>query len=284
MSGVLSSLSLLERISPALAAEIVWRAWRTPRKPRTMGRDAVPVMDLAEESTVDIAGRRIALYRWGAGPRVILLVHGWEGRASDFAQIVRELRSSDRTILALDAPGHGKSSGKRTIVIDYGEVITKVTRRFGPLDAVVSHSLGTPSVAAAVGNGLTADRFVSISGVADLAALVPKFCEILGVGPGTVSRVRTRVEDRVFGGNRGVWAQYSAASSSFPASAPLLAIHDRSDRMVSVDDAAALADAHGPDTKTVLTDGLGHYKILSADSVLDEVSAFLDARVGLITR
>ena len=52
-------------------------------------------------------------------------------------------------------------------------------------------------------------------------------------------------------------------------------IHDRSDRMVPAVDATLLADAHGPLTRFVMTEGLGHYRILGADAVLDDVSSFL---------
>ncbi|HEU4849863.1 MAG TPA: alpha/beta hydrolase [Terrimesophilobacter sp.] len=277
MPALLNSLPVLDRLAPRLAAEIVWRLWRTPRRSRSLTAGAARVMELAGRSTMLIAGRRIATYRWGSGPRVVLLVHGWEGRASDFAPIVRELRSPERTILAVDAPGHGNSSGRRTTVIDYAEVLAEVARRHGRLEAVVSHSLGTPAVAAATRHGLRADRYVSIGGVADLDRLVPTFCEAVGVHPSTAERVRTRIENRVFNGNREVWAQYSATGSPLPASAPLLVIHDRSDRTVPVVDAALLADAHGPLTRVVVTEGLGHHRTLGADAVLDDVSSFLGA-------
>ena len=293
MAVLLNSLPLLDTVAPRLAAEIVWRLWRTPRRPRPLNARDSLVMELATRSTMAIAGRRIATYHWGSGPRVVLLVHGWEGRAADFAQLVRELRSPARTIIAVDAPGHGRSSGRRTTVIDYGSVLAEVARRHGRLEAVVSHSLGTPSVAAATHHGLHADRYVSISGVADLARLVPKFCEALGVSPSTVARVRPRIEKNVFARNLDVWAQYSAPRNPHPPPtppgrfkppaagrgprAPLLVIHDLADRMVPVADAAVLADAHGPLTRVVTTEGLGHHRILSANRVLDDVSAFLGA-------
>lgn len=283
MSAVLNALPFLERLDPRIAAEVVWRAWRTPRKPRATAERAEWVMALADESLEHISEHRIATYRWGSGPRIVLLVHGWDGRASDFAAIVRELRSSDRTILALDAPGHGKSSGKRTTVIDYGSVLAELAARRGPFEAVVSHSLGTPAVAAAAAGGLAAGRYVSISGVANLEALVPRFCELLGVGSATSTRTRSRIEDRVFDGDRDVWARYSADRNHVPESAPLLVIHDRGDRMIPFADSASLAEAHGPLTRMIATEGFGHSRILGADSVLDEVADFLDVRAAVPT-
>jgi len=280
VSAVVSSLSLLEKVAPRLTSEILWRVWRTPRKPRAISATVLPVMDLAQQERSRIAGHDLALYRWGSGPRVVLLVHGWEGRASDFAPIVRELQSRERTIIALDAPGHGNSSGKRTNVIDYGTVLAELAGRFERLEAVVSHSVGTPSVAAAVGNGLTADRFVSISGVATLSNLVTTFCRALRVPESMEERVRTRIEDRVFNGDRTIWSRYSAAQSPFPAESPVLIVHDRADRMVGFSEAGALAHAHGGVNRMLATEGLGHSRILAADLVLDEILAFLDGSVA----
>ena len=48
--------------------------------------------------------------------------------------------------------------------------------------------------------------------------------------------------------------------------------------MIDVGESAMLADAHGPDTRVVTTEGLGHNRILTADVVLDEVASFLDVR------
>ena len=148
--------------------------------------------------------------------------------------------------------------------------------KFGPLEAVVSHSLRTPSVATAIRNGLRVERYVSISGVADLGNLVPRFCDILGMRPVTVSRVRTLIEDRVFDGDKDVWAHYSAGRSPLPAACQLLVVHDRQDRMIDVRESTLLTDAHGPNTRVVTTEGLGHNRILSADTVLDEIASFLD--------
>lgn len=276
MSVLLKSLPLLERIAPQLTTEFVWRAWRTPRKPRAVSPGAEPVMELARESREGIAGHQIALYRWGSGPRVTLLVHGWEGRASDFAPIVRELRSRERTIIALDAPGHGKSSGRRTNVIDYGAVLADLASRYGRFEAVISHSLGTPAAAAATHRGLAADGFISISGLADLTPLVPLFCRALGLSPAMSDRVRERLEDRVFDGDREVWQRYSAAQKPLPPESPLLIIHDRADRMIPFGDAERLAHAHLGKNRILATDGLGHSRILAADAVLDAVLDFLD--------
>lgn len=270
-----SLLRRLERVSPSLAAELVFQRWRTPRAPRAPRADAQLVMDDAVAKGVRVRQHRIATYRWGSGPHVVLLVHGWEGRASDFTPMVRELRSRKRTIIALDAPGHGASTGRRTTIPDYGLVLADLARGLGRCEAVLSHSFGTPAVALATRHGLAAERYVSISGVAQIGNLVTTFCDALGVSGETSARVRVLAENRAFAGDRSIWERLSAAQNPLPAASPLLAIHDRNDHMISFDDAGVLARAHGTNTRLLATEGFGHSRILGADPVLDAVAEFL---------
>lgn len=272
---MLSSLSRVERVSPALAANLVFSRWSTPGRPRAARREASFVMQDATYERVSLGRHTIATYRWGSGPNVILLAHGWEGRAADFAPIVRELRSNARTIIALDAPGHGRSSGKRTTVPEYGAVLAELARQHGHLAAVVSHSFGTPAVASATREGLTADRFVSISGVALLHNLVATYCTALGLSDNTAARMRTIAERRAFHGDRTIWDRLSAPASPLPVNSPLLVVHDRSDKLVSFEESSVLAEAHGAKTEFLATEGLGHSRILAADEVLDAVCDFL---------
>ncbi len=275
VSSLLTLLPKLERSVPALAAELALARWRTPRPPREPRAEAQYVLDDADMRTHRIAGRRIATYRWGSGPDVVLLVHGWEGRASDFAPIVHELRSRNRTIIGLDAPGHGRSSGRRTTVPEYGSILAELARTVGHLEAVVSHSFGTPAVAVATGLGLSAERFVSLSGVAEMGNLISTYCGALGLTDTTASRMRVLAENRMFHGDRSVWDRLSAPRSPLPEGSPLLIVHDRDDLTVAFSESEVLARAHGSATRVLATEGLGHSRILRADLVLEAVADFL---------
>ena len=101
-------------------------------------------------------GRRVVSYEWGSGSSVVLLVHGWRGRASQFASLIRELRYEGHTIVAFDAPASGDSEGTRTDAADYLDVMRALQSRYGAFSGVVGHSFGSLVGLAAIHEGLAA--------------------------------------------------------------------------------------------------------------------------------
>ena len=51
---------------------------------------------------------RVRAWQWGEGPPV-LLVHGWEGHAAQFAGFIPRLLEQGFSAVAFDAPAHGQS-------------------------------------------------------------------------------------------------------------------------------------------------------------------------------
>ncbi|MGV9195387.1 alpha/beta hydrolase [Microbacterium sp. MC2] len=68
---------------------------------------------------VDGAGAEVVTYEWGDGDRTVVLIHGWNGRASQFATLARELVAEGYRVVAFDAPAHGASSGRHTYIHDW---------------------------------------------------------------------------------------------------------------------------------------------------------------------
>jgi alpha-beta hydrolase superfamily lysophospholipase len=75
----------------------------------------------------------------------VLLVHGWSGRGTQLFKIADELLKQGYSTISFDAPAHGKSPGKTTIMVDFITTI-EINKQFGPFDAAIGHSLGGMSV------------------------------------------------------------------------------------------------------------------------------------------
>jgi alpha-beta hydrolase superfamily lysophospholipase len=76
----------------------------------------------------------------------VLLVHGWSGRGTQLFKIADELLKQGYSTISFDAPAHGKSPGKTTIMVDFITTILEIEKQFGPFDAAIGHSLGGMSV------------------------------------------------------------------------------------------------------------------------------------------
>lgn len=270
-----------DRLAPPLAAEAAYALWlSTGRRKRVHPLERV-VIDQAAVSSIRIGGRRIAVYTWGTGPRPILLVHGWQGRAAEFGEVVRELRGDDRTVIAFDAPGHGASGGRRPDIRDFAEIIRVLGERHGTFEAIVAHSFGSPAAALAIRSGTRTRRFVSVGGVAQMDYLAEKFGRMLGLRPATVEGMKRRIEQRRFRDVPDVWAAFSSTTTPLDADISLLIVHDRDDLVVDAVQAEALAAAHPLTATTMFTSGLGHHRILRDDAVLDAIGEFVGAAVAI---
>lgn len=229
----------------------------------------------ALRSTITVRDRRIAVYRWGTGPRAVLLVHGWQSRAAAFAPLVRELRDRGRTIVAFDAPAHGLSSGRQTDVRDFAAIISELGRVHDGFEAIVAHSFGTPGAAQAIRSGIRVGKLVTVNGAADFEYLLQRFARTLGLRGSSVTAVRRRTERRLFRGvDDDIWSSYSA-TARLPIEVPWLVIHDDSDWTIELAQAHALVAAHPASAELVVTHGLGHNRPLRDDDVLDRIGAFL---------
>lgn len=230
-------------------------------------------MAQARATTLRVGSARVPVYTWGTGGWPVLLVHGWSGRAAELAEIVRELRSADRTVIAFDAPSHGAAGRGKADIRVFARIIQQLHEQFGDFEAIVAHSFGSPAATLAVRQGVIAGRLVSIGGVAEMDYLADHFGRALQLQPQTVSGLRRRVERRRFAEIPDVWT--SLSSTARPLEVPLLILHDTGDPVVEVTQAQALADAH-PSSTLLITQGLGHTRILRDDDVLAAIAEFVN--------
>lgn len=278
----LRALRVLDRIAPPLAAETAYSLWVRPGRRKAVHPTEAVVMEDAVRSMITVRGRRIAVYRWGSGPRAVLLVHGWQSRAAAFAPLVRELRDAGRTIVAFDAPAHGLSSGRQTDVRDYAAIIGELARAHDGFEAIIAHSFGTPGAVQAIRSGIRVGKLVTVNGAAEFEYLLQRFASTLGLRRASILAIRRRTERRLFRGHADdIWSTYSA-TAPLTVEVPWLVIHDDADSTIELSQAHALVGAHPASTELLVTHGLGHNRPLRDDVVLDRIGAFLSAgRPGL---
>jgi fermentation-respiration switch protein FrsA (DUF1100 family) len=259
--------------SPRFMAFLAYRMFWNLGIPMAVRPDAVAVHNRARRETTTIGERHVVLYRWGHGPETVLLVHGWRGRASQFAALVEALESPERTIVAFDAPGNGDSPGDRTDLRDYLAVIQLVAAEANGLHLLVGHSFGVMGIFVAVREGVRAKRMVSIAGTADMDYTYATFSRALELPSRVDSLLRRKIEQRVFNGDTGIWRRFVSELDPTDQT-PLLIVHDRDDRAVEFSQAEKIAAAHlGPITE-LFTSGLGHTRVLTNPTVLRTIVDF----------
>lgn len=282
---------VLERTAPALGARWAERIWFTLPRPRSRskpGRGAPPAPGgvAAPAQARPALGARFAITVnrtsvvgevWGEGPPVYL-VHGWAGERTQLGALVDPLVARGRRVVAFDAPSHGESGpgalGPRSSTIpEFVAALTEVVAVYGRPHAVVAHSMGATATAAALCDGLRAERVVMLAPMASPRSYAHQFAAWLGFGERTLRRMIARVERRIGAPMHHFDVPELGRAIAMPAT---LIVHDRDDATIPVSDGAAIAAAW-PTARLRVTSGLGHRRLMRDPAVIAEVVDFVTA-------
>jgi len=269
-------------VSPEFAGALALRAFAMtqPRMP-LRSVDAATV-EAAERDSIRIRDVDVVTYSWGRGDDTVLLVHGWRGRASQFAPLVRELVAEGFHVVAFDAPAHGGSGKDRTDIRDWIAAIDALQQRHGRFRLIVGHSFGALAALAAVRAGTTTTRVATIAGTGTPQVLFDQFAAILGLAPRAKDAFLRRFHRRLDIDPEEMTRRFDSVAHPLPAHVDLLAIHDDTDLQMPVAATTDLVAAHADQARFVRTHGHGHNRLLAVDVTLDAVVAFANGGLARI--
>ena len=268
---ILLSSKIIAYFSPKLVTFFAAKLFTSPIKhkipKRELEMDAKSTKNLIEIPKIN---KKVVLYQYAKSSKKILLVHGWSGRGTQLFKIADELIKEGYSIVSFDAPAHGKSPGKSTIMSDFIETILEIERQFGPFDAAVGHSLGGMSLLNAVKKGLAINHLAIIGSGDIVTDILDDFVAKLELNPIISTQLRLYFEKKY-----GVeMDSYSGYKSAMDITIPVLVVHDKNDPEVPVS-AGINIHKHLKNGELFLTEGLGHRKILGNHLVIEKVIKFI---------
>ena len=214
--------------------------------------------------------KEVVIYKYGASEKRVLLVHGWSGRGTQLFKIADELLKQGYSTISFDAPAHGKSPGKTTIMVDFITTILEIDKQFGPFDAAIGHSLGGMSVLNAIKKGLKVNHAVVIGSGDIVEDIIDDFIAKLELKP-TISTLLSLHFEKKY---KEKMNDYSAFLAAKVTNIPVLVIHDNNDVEVPVK-AGIHIHNYLKNGTLFLTDGLGHRKILGNQKVIEKTVQFI---------
>ncbi|UYZ63711.1 alpha/beta hydrolase [Hymenobacter weizhouensis] len=270
-------LRLQALVSSEWAFRAAWRLFCTPRRLPLKAWEAQVLAAARPHFTTSAGSGRVAYYEWNpGGRRTVLLVHGWEHRASFWGALAQALVAAGYRVVALDGPAHGASAGSQATLVSFAAAVQVVADAVGAVHGVVAHSFGAACTAGvpvqfnqATGGHLP--RLVLLSAPSSTRKVAERFAELLHLPAGVVEHMA-----------RFIQAQYGRSAESFslvetgrrlPVQRALL-LHDRHDPNVPFADAEEIA-AHWPGLDFRPTTGLGHNRIMRDPAVLAQLVEFL---------
>ncbi|GAB3573752.1 alpha/beta fold hydrolase [Hymenobacter daeguensis] len=267
-------LKVLWAVAPATAFRQAWRLFCTPRRLPVKDWEA-PALAEARRRTVTVGHDGVAVYEWGpAAAAAVVLVHGWEHRASFWRAWVQPLLAAVYRVVALDGPAHGNSGGRYTTLTDFGAAVQAVVCTVGQVRAIVAHSFGAASVAGLpvrLPGGVPLPRLVLLSAPLNPRVVAGRFVDFLGLPAALVARFAAHIE-RLTGRPADSFAV--AAAGPGTGAEKVLIMHDENDEIIPFAEGRQIAAAW-PGARLHATRGLGHNRILREAAVVQAAVDFM---------
>jgi pimeloyl-ACP methyl ester carboxylesterase len=231
-------------------------------------------LDAAALTRIDFRGVKLQAYRWGSGPKNILLLHGWQSHSYRWKAYVEAINKEEYSIYAFDAPGHGLSTGKFLSVPLYSDAIETLINQLGTIDCVISHSFGGFSILHALYTKptLNVKRIVAMASPVGAQEFFDFYKKTLGLSETCVA-VTIKHFTQVFQQPPGYFSAPFFASAM---DVPGLIIHDEDDRETPVLNSKHIHQSW-KNSRLFLTKGLGHN--LKSHEVVREAIQFFNQPV-----
>ncbi len=264
-------LHTLDWIAPRLATRLAARMFLTPRHPpRPASESEWCATAHAERRTV--AGLPVMIWSRGEGPPILLL-HGWEGRGSQLGPLADALVLQGYRVVTPDFPAHGDSSGRRSNLLEFAAITRTLIEELNA-PAVIAHSFACAATNLALRDLPSfRGRLVYLAPPEDFEYFTSAFGAMLGLSDNLGDRVARHIE-RTFDIR---WSELRGIALAPRMTAPLLVIHDEDDLDVPVRFGRTLAAAW-PGAKLMITNGLGHRRILRHPDVIAAAQTFMETR------
>lgn len=268
---ILLTAKILQAISSKLTVLFAAKLFTTPIKHKIPKREYLMDQN-STQNTVFIPSiqKEIVLYHYGNSTKKVLLVHGWSGRGTQLVKIADEMLKLGYMTLSFDAPAHGKSKGNSSIMTEFIASILEIDKQYGPFEFAIGHSLGGMSVLNAIKQNLQVKKAVIIGSGDIIQDIIDDFIGKLKLKPEYGVKLKDHFEAK-FGGKMNDYSAYKAAEKT---EIPVLIVHDKDDDDVSVK-AAYHIQKHLKNSEIMITEGLGHRKILGDDNVIQKIIEFI---------
>ncbi|BDU26560.1 alpha/beta hydrolase [Flavobacterium sp. GSB-24] len=268
---IIISAKICAFISKKLVTKFAARIFTTPVKHKVPKREfEMDRKSIQKTINIPAIDKSVVTYEYGKSEHKILLVHGWSGRGTQLFKIADELLQNGYSTISFDAPAHGKSEGKTTIMSEFIASILEIEKQFGPFEIAIGHSLGGMSVLNAIKDGLKVNKAVIIGSGDMVQDILDEFIFKLGLKKEIGDDLRDLFEEKY----KVKMDDFSAYRAAQKVKIPVLVIHDNDDPEVPVK-AGIHIHQNLEQGRLYLTDGLGHRKILGNHNVIKKTLEFI---------
>jgi pimeloyl-ACP methyl ester carboxylesterase len=220
---------------------------------------------------VDYEHLNIMTYRWLGKKETVLLAHGWESNSFRWKPLIERLKKLDYNVVALDAPAHGRSSGKLFNAVLYSECINVVAKKFNA-NIIIGHSVGGMATAFCKSKYElpSVNKLILLGAPSNFVGVFSRYTTMMGYN----KRVSIAMDELVLERFKEKPEHFSAARFLENENTEGLLIHDKKDRIIPYSDAEDFKNYYEKAT-LIATEGFGHG--LQNEEVNNHIIDFVNA-------
>lgn len=268
---ILVTGKVLQFISTDLATLFAAKIFATPLKFKVPERELM-MRKSTKNKLLEIKSiqKKVMVYTYGYSKKKVLIVHGWSGRGTQLYQLADKILENQMMVISFDAPAHGLSTGKTTLMSEFIETIHQLESKYGPFDAAIGHSFGAMSLLNAVASGLKTKKIVTIGADDSVHEIMNNFVEKIELKP-IIARKLENLYKKKYGIDINSFSSHLVAKK---VTTPTLVIHDSEDKYVPVSCAFAIRQ-NLEKGELLITNGLGHHKIFKDSQIIQRIISFI---------
>ena len=264
-------IKIASRLFPKGVTSFAYNQLSNPQV-RKLRNNELAILERAEMEKYRYKEFDIRLYTWKGGEREVLLIHGWEGQAGNFSDLIEELVITGFTVHAFDAPSHGFSSKGSTSLFEFSELVGELIERYRVRN-LISHSFGGVAVTYALYNReeLTIDTYILLTTPDKFTERIDDVSEMVGIGKNVKNLLKAKLRKET--GLDPDMLNVSEFVKQINVERSLI-IHDRGDKVIPISRSRNVL-RNWSCSEFLEVEGTGHFRILRTKRVIDSVIDFL---------
>jgi len=262
---------LLSGIFPTIFVKIVFDKLTNPQIRKLRERE-IDVLKTSIENEINFKEFKIKTYEWKGSREGVLLIHGWEGQAGNFSDLILKLKNQDFSIYAFDAPSHGYSSKGDTSLFEFADLVAELMKRY-KVRKLISHSFGGVAATSALykNQDIQIDKYALLTTPDTFLERIEDVSIQYGINKKVIKKLIKKLEKdyeiRVDELSVSNFVKVIKVQKS-------IIFHDKNDKVIPIERSLNVHQNWKQSTFKEV-EGTGHFRILRDENVLNEVIAFI---------
>lgn len=266
-------IKFLSVLFPKMLSNIAYKNISNPQQHKLREHE-LKALNTANKEQLDFNEFKIQIYKWGNPEHEkILLIHGWEGQAGNFSDLIPVLVKANYHVVAFDAPSHGFSSKGETSLFQFSDLVAKMIREYA-CTKLISHSFGGVATTYALykNQDLQIERYALLTTPDKFSERIDYVSEQVGITNKVKNMLIKRLEKEL---NVDVSVTNVSNFVQVVNVKKAIIFHDKNDRVIGIQQSQNVANNWDICQLREL-EGTGHFRILRTASVLDEITEFMN--------